>query len=228
MNKFTRMVLPATLLMAVGVPAFSGTLYASAGYTGAETGDYLIGNDGSNYELLAAEFTLAQTSQITGVGGVFTAYGDSNPIFAAIVAAPSNQSALNLSTLPTLALAQTSFTPPQDDSDATTPLSVTLGPGSYELVFGAGMTVNGQPVTGQSGLATGQSGSATLFQSLDGGADWGTLTDSVRVTVEGTPVPLPASLPLLAVALGGMLLTLRRRGAALGQGAALSHGAALG
>jgi len=192
----------------VGMPAFSATLYASAGYTGQETGDYLIGSDGfGGYDYVAASFSLTQASAVTGVGGVFTAYGDGNSIFAAIIAAPTSQTDVNAASLPGLALAYTTFTPPQDDSDAVAPLSALLGPGNYEVVFGSGVF----GTSGQSGLATGQLGAATLYQSLDAGADWGTLTDSVRVTVEGSPVPLPAALPLLLSGLGGIGALLRRR-----------------
>jgi len=141
------------------------------------------------------------------VGGVFTQFGDGGSVFAEIIAAPAQQSLVNTSTLAGLALAHTVFAPPIDGSDATTPLSVTLGPGTYELVFGSGLF----GATGTSGLASGMDGQTTLAQSIDGGATWGDLTDSVRVTVTGNVVPLPASLPLLFSGVMAGFGFLRRR-----------------
>src|SRR5262249_2398087 len=145
-------------------PAMADTLYASAGFVpGGEIGDYFFDNSGQN--LFAATFTLSQTSQITGVGGVFTHDGDGGSIFAEIIGAPGQQSQVNLSPLAGLSLAHTVFNAPIDGSDVTTPLSVILGPGTYELVFGSGLF----GATGQSGLASGMSGVTTLAQSIDGG-----------------------------------------------------------
>jgi hypothetical protein len=205
---------PVALLAAD--PALCDTLYSSADFVpGGETGDYFIDNGGQH--LFAASFTLSQASNITGVGGVFTKFdGDGGSIFAEIIAAPAQQTLVNTSTLEGLSLAHTVFTAPTDGSDATTALSVTLGPGTYELVFGSGLF----GATGSSGLATGMNGLATLAQSIDGGLSWDALNDSVRVTVSGNVVPLPATLPLLCSGLLAGAGFLRRRRSAL-------HGSAL-
>lgn len=196
----------APIALLAAAPAMSDTLYSSAGFVpNGETGDYYFDNTAQN--LFAATFTLAQTSNITGVGGVFTQFGDGGSVFAAIIAAPASQTAVNATTLPGLALAETTFNAPTDGSDVTAPVSKTLGPGTYELVIGSGLF----GATGQSGLATGMNGTATLAQSIDGGQTWDTLTDSVRVTVSGNVVPLPAALPLLLSGLGVGAGFLRRR-----------------
>jgi hypothetical protein len=201
----------ASLALLAAAPAMSSTLFASAGYvSNGETGDYFIDN-GAN-QLFGATFTLTQESQITGVGGVFTQFdGDGGSIFAAIIAAPALQTAVNSSTLTGLSLASTVFVAPADGSDASTPLSVLLGPGTYELVFGSGLF----GATGQSGLASGMDGTATLAQSVDGGATWGTLSDSVRVTVTGDVVPLPAGLPLFCSGIAAIFGLVRRARAAI-------------
>jgi hypothetical protein len=190
-------------------PAMADTLYASAGYVNnnPEVGDYYFDNTGQN--LFAATFTLTQKSDVTGVGGVFTQFGDGGTVFASIIAAPAQQTAVNTTTLPGLSIADAVFAPPSNGSDVIAPLSVTLNAGTYELVIGSGLF----GATGQSGLATGMNGQATLAQSLDGGATWGTLQDSVRVTVDGTvsPVPLPSGLPLLGSGLAACFGLFRRR-----------------
>jgi hypothetical protein len=202
----------ASLALLAAAPAMSATLYSSADYvsSGQEAGDYFIDNGAQH--LFGATFTLTQESQVTGVGGVFTRFdGDGGSIFASIIAAPGAQTAVNASTLAGLSLANTVFAPPADGSDATTPLSVLLGPGTYELVFGSGLF----GATGQSGLVNGMNGTATLAQSLDGGATWDTLTDSVRVTVTGDVVPLPAGLPLFCSGIAALFGLVRRTRAAI-------------
>jgi hypothetical protein len=196
----------ATLALVAGVPAGAATVFSSAGFVpNGETGDYYIANDGQSF--IAATFTLGQESEITGIGGVFTQFGDGGSIFGAIIAAPANQSDVTASSLANLSLAHAIFAPPTDGSDLTTPLSALLGPGTYELVFGSGLW----DTTGNSGLATGMDGQASLLRTADGGASWDVLNDSVRVTVDASPVPLPAGLPLLASGVAAMGAMLRRR-----------------
>jgi hypothetical protein len=196
----------ATLALVAGAPAGAATVYASAGFVpNGENGDYYIASDAQSF--IAATFTLAQQSEITGIGGVFTHDGDGGSIFGAIIAQPTSQTDVTAANLVNLSLAHTIFAPPTDGSDLTTSLSVLLGPGTYEVVFGSGLW----DTTGNSGLASGMDGEASLLRSVDGGASWDPLNDSVRVTVDASPVPLPAGLPLLmsgVAAIGGLL---RRR-----------------
>jgi hypothetical protein len=187
-------------------PAMASTVFASAGFVpNGETGDYYIAADGQSY--MATTFTLTQASEVTGIGGVFTQFGDGGSIFGAILAAPANQSDVTASTLAGLSLAHSIFAPPTDGSDASTALSVLLQAGTYELVFGSGVW----GTTGNSGLAIGMDGQANLLRTTDGGATWDAVNDSVRMTVEASPVPLPAGLPLLASGLAAVGAMLRRR-----------------
>lgn len=192
----------ALLAQLIAAPSQASQLiYSSAGFVAnGETGDYSLANDAQS--LIAATFTLTQTTSIDAIGGVFTQYGDGGAIFGAIIAAPGSQTSVTAASLPGLTLGAAVWAPPVDGSDATTTLSTPtlLGPGTYEVVFGSGLF----GATGNSGLATGMSGTANLLQSVDGGASWNTLNDSVRVTVYGTPVPLPAGLPLLFSGLTAM------------------------
>jgi hypothetical protein len=133
--------------------------------------------------------------------------GDGGTVFGDIIAAPGSQTAVTATSLVSQSLGHVVFNAPTDGSDAVAPLSALLGPGSYELVFGSGLF----GATGVSGLATGMNGTADFFRSIDGGQSWDPQSDSVRMTVYASPVPLPAGLPLLisgVAAFGGLI---RRR-----------------
>jgi hypothetical protein len=87
--------------------------------------------------------------------------------------------------------------------DLIVPLTVTLAPGTYGVVFGSGQF----GADGDAGLgdANNPIGSPNLFQSIFA-PDWATLDDpGVRIVVEGvTTTPLPAALPLFATGLGAL------------------------
>lgn len=193
-------LMPVAMLAAA--PSMADTVYSSTGFNQltSEGGDYFV--DSGTNNLIGATFTLSQKTQITGVGGVFSAFGDGGSIFAEIFSGPL--SSFRSATV----LGSTTFTPPSNWSDFSTALSVTLNPGTYELVFGSGLF----GTSGNQGFAAGMQGPASsLFQSVDGGATWNALTDSVRVTVTGNVVPLPATLPLLVSGLAAGFGALRRR-----------------
>jgi hypothetical protein len=86
-------------------------------------------------QLLGVRFQLGSTVQVQSVGGDIL--GFSGTLFAAIVPLSS------LSAFPTGAsgsldaLAATAFTPPFPGEDINIPLSVTLTPGVYALIFGS-------------------------------------------------------------------------------------------
>lgn len=208
------------LALGGGAPAFADTLvYESAGFVpNGEVGDYPIypfssANGGPGY--VATTFTLGQQTNVTGVGGVFTQFPvTGGSIFADIIAAPANQTDVTATSLVSQSLGHVVFTAPTDGSDAKESLNVLLGPGTYELVFGSGLF----GATGDSGLASGMQGTANFFNTADGGQTWNAQSDSLRMTVYASPVPLPAGLPLLisgVAALGGLLRRKTNAGAAV-------------
>jgi hypothetical protein len=104
--------------------------------------------------------------------------------------------------------------------DLIAPLALTLAPGTYGVIFGAGQF--GSDPNGFAGLGDSNNplGSPNLFQSAFA-PDWMALDDpAVRIVVEGvTATPLPAALPLLATGLGALGLLgwrKKRKPAALG------------
>lgn len=184
---------------------FADTVFSTADFEAVENGTYAI--DNTNFQ--SVNFQLTQQTLITGIGGHFSQYSSGDNIFGAIVAASSLASAptVDSSSLEALALAHTVFTP--DGSDQVAALSINLAPGAYTLVFGSGLW----GTIGTSGLADSQDiiGAPNLFQTVNGGVTWSALNANVRMDVQGTAVPVPASLPLLASALAGLGAIARKR-----------------
>jgi hypothetical protein len=115
--------------------------------------------------------------------------------------------------LASIALGHVLFSVPQATAiDVTAPLSLTLGPGTYGVIFGSGQF----GATGFAGLGSlnTPAGDPNMFRSLfsDG---WETFSDpGVRMFVEGDAVsetPLPATLPLFATGLAVFGLAARKR-----------------
>ncbi len=191
-------------------PSKADVLYQSASYSGVDTGEYILHGD----DLIGAAFTLSQTTSITAIGAQFGGY-PSGSIFGAIVS-------LNPQTLlPSFAksdlvsnsLAHVVFAVPQATAiDLSQPLSLTLGPGTYGVVFGSGLF----GATGYAGLG-GQNdpvGSSTLFRSFfsDGWSDFS--DNGVRLFVEGqvAAVPEPSTWAMLLLGFAGTgYLAYRRR-----------------
>lgn len=86
-------------------------------------------------------FEIAQPLQVQSVGGHLLSYPD-NPgnIFAAIVRLSSiDAMPLGSPFTPEEIVATTTYRPPFPSAEITTPLSATLRPGAYALVFGTGL-----------------------------------------------------------------------------------------
>jgi len=213
-----RGVVVAIGLLACGAatPVTASVIYQSAGYSGIDNGDYTL----SSNNLIGAAFQLTATTVITGIGAQFGAFNDGT-IFAAIVplasltafprASPGQPSGSN--DLSGISLANVVFSVPSGTTalDLIVPLTVTLAPGTYAVVFGSGQF----GADGDAGLGDSNNplGSPNLFQSIFA-PDWATLNDpGVRIVVEGvTATPLPATLPLFATGLSTLgLLGWRRK-----------------
>ena len=143
------------LLVPVGVhDAFADILYESAtlGPIG-QTGGVTVGFG----QLVGSRFTIDEPVQVTEIGGHLVDFGGA-PVFGAIFEL-SGPGALPTGNPinPAEVVAFTTFTAPDPSDDVSVPLSITLQPGVYALVFGgddhfpganghAAMTLN-NPVT---------------------------------------------------------------------------------
>ena len=89
-------------------------------------------------QFLGARFEVANTVEVQSVGGDIVGIA-SGPLFAAIIPL-SSLSALPSGPLSSLdVIAETTFTAPFPGGDVSVPLSVTLEPGVYGLLFGSGL-----------------------------------------------------------------------------------------
>jgi hypothetical protein len=109
---------------------------AVLGTTG-ETGGYSIVAGPFSTQFLGWRFEVDNTLQVTDIGGHLASFGS---IFGTLVSL-NNPNALPQGSpfLPEEILASTTFVAGFPSSDITTPLSVTLAPGNYALIFGTGL-----------------------------------------------------------------------------------------
>lgn len=206
-SKTLRNVSVALGLLVAWMPAGATVLYQSAAYSGEDTGEYILSSD----NFMGAAFTLAKTVTITGIGAQFGGYPGGS-IFGAIVPLSSIGSfpAGASTALADISLGHVVFGVTQGTQDLVVPLTLTLGPGTYGVVFGSGQF----GATGYAGLGDNNTaqGRPTLFRSFfsDG---WASFSDSgVRITVEGTTaVPEPAAWALMLTGFGLVGTTMRRR-----------------
>ncbi len=184
------------------------TIYESATYTGQDTGEYIL----TENNFMGAVFTLTKTTAITGIGAQFGGF-PSGDIFGAIVpvASPTDFPAGSSDDLASISLADVVFAVPQATAiDLTEPLNVTLGPGSYAVIFGSGQF----GATGFAGLGdlNDPVGSPTLIRSFfSTGWESFTDTDGIRFTVEGTALPEPMTWLMMVAGFGALGMTLRNR-----------------
>jgi hypothetical protein len=154
---------------------------------------------------MGAAFTLTQATQITAIGAQFGGF-PSGSIFGAIVNVDPNTllPTFSSSALASNALAHTVFSVTQATAiDLSTPLSLTLGPGTYGLVFGSGLF----GATGWAGLGwqndpVASSDPSQLIRSFFSD-EWASFGDNgVRVFVEGNvvaAVPEPSTWAMMII-----------------------------
>jgi len=208
-----RRCVTAALAVALGMPlgAKAAIIHESAslGTTGQTDADPNLLITGVQW--LGSRFSLSEAVNVTQIGGHM--FGEFGSIFGAIVelASPTATPADQADVLSNV-VASTTFSPPSSSTDFRAPLSVALAAGDYALVFGSGNF----GVSGPSRMPTNNPdlpGASYFFcvtlLCVDGDIE------NIRFVVEGTVVPLPAALPLLASALAALgLLGWRWRQAA--------------
>ena len=174
---------------------------------GTTAGDGFSG--GSHF--IGADFTVAGPTQLTDIGASFVNTAQqaaTGPIFGAIVEVDpvTGLPTQDVENLASITLAEAVFTP-DADGDTTVPLSASLQPGTYGLVFGSGLF----GATGVADLLSGNDivGSPSIFENDFAPFAQDPSDIDVRLFADGT-VPEPGSLPLLLSA-SLLLASLARR-----------------
>jgi hypothetical protein len=201
----------ALLSVAIAGAASAAPLYQSAANSGNDTGEYILsGND-----LIGGVFTLSGTTNITAIGAQFGGFPGGN-IFGAIVAVDAHTGlpAGASNDLASTALGHVLFSVTGGVHDQSAALPLTLGAGTYAVVFGSGQF----GATGWAGLGylNDPVGSPSLVRSFFS-TGWSSFNDDgVRVFVDGTaasPAPEMATWGMLLIGFGGIggAMRMRRR-----------------
>jgi hypothetical protein len=186
---------------AIATSADAKTIFETATLTGVDTGEYIV----SDTRYFGVAFTLDKTTEITGIGGQFGGF-PSGEIFGAIVSLASATSLPDFtpSTIEANSLAHVVFAAPSEITDLTENVDVTLGAGTYGVVFGSGAF----GAEGFGGLGDGNNtvGSPNFFTyfAFDGdGNSWEAASmDGARITVSG--VPEASTWAMMLIGFGGL------------------------
>lgn len=203
--KFRIAVALCLLSAASAVPSKAAIVFESASFSGIDTGEYIVQAD----RFIGAAFTISQTTSITGIGAQFGGF-PAGTIFAAIVplSSPTGFPSLLPDQLAGASIADVVFSVPGGIHDLTEPLSVTLAPGNYGLVFGSGVF----GADGFAGLGDGNDtiGSPFFFQSLFSDEWQPQNPQGIRVFVLGSAVPEPATWAEMVLGFAGLGFAFRQ------------------
>jgi hypothetical protein len=174
-------------LMALATPAAQASLLTSA--TLGATGQ-IFGVPVSNVQYLGWRFRVTAPLQVTQIGGHLVGDGGGKPIFGAIVRLSSPTAfPTAFPPAPGEIVASTTFTPPSalttKSQDVRIPLSASLPPGNYALIFGsttglggvARMPINNPSLPGSTYFVSG----GGTYQNLDPA----TGLTNIRFVIEG-------------------------------------------
>lgn len=132
------------IIFAMGIATTFGQASATVIYQSASPGSADCSAGGAfldNTQFLGARFSLGSTTTLTGVGGQVCGSSAGDDFFAAILSltGPGALPSFDPLNLISNTLASATFVPGDAGNDVTIPFSITLGPGNYALVFGAGL-----------------------------------------------------------------------------------------
>jgi len=180
---------------------------ATLGLTGQSSSGSLL----TSTQFLGSRFSITDTVSVDNVGGHLYHF-DAGNLFASIVSL-SSPTALPTGTPFNTGelMASTTFSGALLSSDVLIPLSVTLAPGDYALIFGSGLFA----ASGSGAMPSNNtdiSGSASYFHWRGDTSTWidGGFTDT-RFVVTGTVVPIPAAIWLFGSGLLGLIGVARKR-----------------
>jgi hypothetical protein len=171
---------------AVATSAGATTIFETATFTGVDTGEYIV----SDSRFFGVAFTLDKTTEITGLGGQFGGF-PGGTIFGAIVSLPSATAFPDFtpSTIEANSLAHVVFAAPSATTDLTEKVDVTLGAGTYGIVFGSGaFGAEGFGGLGDGNASVGSPNFFTYFAFDGDGNSWeGASLDGARITLSAAP-----------------------------------------